>query len=219
MNGTIKSLAAWVLVCTASWSAQAQDIQGDALAGSHKNALCIGCHGIRGFHTAFPETYQVPKLSGQSAKYIVTALHAYQSGQRKHPSMRTMANALSAQDMADLAAYYASTGTGATLPAAAQPGSVQAEALVAKGGCPACHGANFSKPVDPAYPKLAGQHADYLYMALRGYKQGDKPFSGRNQPIMAGVAKQFTDAELKVLADHVSRLPTELQTIQPSRFK
>lgn len=219
MYKRIQALATGVLACAAAWSVQAQDITGDALAGSHKNALCIGCHGIQGFHTAFPETYRVPKLSGQSAKYISTALQAYKSGQRKHPSMRTMAASLSPQDMADLAAYYASTGSGNRLSATAEPGPAEAEALVAKGGCPACHGVNFSKPVDPSYPKLAGQHADYLYIALRGYKHGDKPFSGRNQPIMAGVAKQFSDAELKVLADYVASLPTELQTIQPSRFK
>ena len=219
MNGTIRTLSAFALVCAASLPLQAQELKGDAFAGSQKNALCIGCHGIQGFHTAFPETYQVPKLSGQGAKYISTALHAYKSGQRKHPSMRTMANSLSEQDMADLAAYYASTGSGTTVAATPQPGSAAAEALVTKGGCPACHGVNFSKPVDPNYPKIAGQHGDYLYMALRGYKNGDKPFSGRNQPVMAGVAKLFTDAELKVLANYVSTLPGELQTVQPPRFK
>ena len=166
MNGTIRTLSAFALVCAASLPLQAQELKGDAFAGSQKNALCIGCHGIQGFHTAFPETYQVPKLSGQGAKYISTALHAYKSGQRKHPSMRTMANSLSEQDMADLAAYYASTGSGTTVAATPQPGSAAAEALVTKGGCPACHGVNFSKPVDPNYPKIAGQHGDYLYMAL-----------------------------------------------------
>ena len=56
----------------------------------------------------FPEVYSVPKIGGQHAAYIVKALQAYKSGERAHPSMRAIAAGLSDQDMADLAAYYAS---------------------------------------------------------------------------------------------------------------
>lgn len=70
--------------------------------------MCIGCHGIGGYKTAFPEVYSVPKLGGQHAAYIVKALQAYKSGERSHPSMKAIAAGLSDQDMADLAAYYAS---------------------------------------------------------------------------------------------------------------
>jgi cytochrome c553 len=198
---------------------QAQEIKGDASAGAHKNALCVGCHGIKGFHTAFPQTYRVPKLSGQGAGYMTAALNAYKSGERKHPSMRTLASSLSAQDIADLAAYYESTGLGTTLDTQAPPAPAKAADLLAKGACVSCHGANFSKPVSPAYPRIAGQHNDYLYVALRSYKTTDKSFVGRANPIMAGVAKQFSNAELKVLADYVASLPGELQTLQPVRFK
>lgn len=216
---TIKnSLMALVLGSLAAL-AQAQDVTGDAAAGSHKNALCIGCHGIKGFHTAFPETYRVPKLSGQSAKYMASALHAYKAGDRKHPSMRTLTTSLSEQDIADLAAYYESTGTGASLPPQLGAGPAQATELVTKGGCVGCHGPNLSKPIDPSYPKIAGQHADYVYLALRSYKDNSKPFLGRGNPIMGGIAKQFSNAELKVLADYVASLPGELQTVQPSRFR
>jgi cytochrome c553 len=213
---TVSSL---LLVCATTLSAQAQDIKGDALAGSHKNALCVGCHGIKGFHTAFPETHQVPKLSGQGARYISAALHAYKKGERKHPSMRTLASSLSEQDIADLAAYYESTGTGATLPTKATIGSPKASELVTKGGCASCHGENLSKPIDPTYPKIAGQHSDYLYVALKAYKTTDKAFIGRGHPLMGGIAKQFSNADLKVLAEYVSSLPSELQTVQPVRFK
>jgi len=215
----IKKIAPLLLTAVCSLPAVAQDVQGDALAGSRKNALCIGCHGIKGFHTAFPETHRVPKLSGQSAAYLSTALHAYKSGERKHPSMRTMASSLTEQDIADLAAYYESTGTGVTLPATAPEGSPAAAALVAKAGCTSCHGANFSKPISPTYPKIAGQHADYIYVALKAYKTTDKPLIGRSQPIMGGIAAQFSNAELKVLADYVGSLPGELRTIQRARVK
>ncbi|MDD5031181.1 MAG: c-type cytochrome [Rhodoferax sp.] len=215
----IKQIVPLLLLTSCALPVLAQDIQGDPLAGSRKNALCIGCHGIKGFHTAFPETHKVPKLSGQSAGYLSAALHAYRSGERKHPSMRTMATSLKEQDIADLAAYYESTGTGAAVPETAHEGSPAAAALVAKAGCTSCHGANFSKPISPTYPKIAGQHADYLYVALKAYKTTDKPLIGRSQPIMGGIAAQFSNAELKVLADYVGSLPGELQTIQRARVK
>ena len=73
--------------------------------------MCAGCHGIGGYKTVFPEVYSVPKIGGQHAAYIVKALQAYKSGERAHPSMRAIAAGLSDQDMADLAAYYASDST------------------------------------------------------------------------------------------------------------
>jgi len=192
--------------------------QGDAQAGSQKNALCVGCHGIKGYHTGFPEVYRVPMLSGQGAGYIVSALNDYKTGARKHPSMGTTALSLSAQDMADLGAYYESTGLTAETPAKAIDTSVGA-ALVEKGGCIACHGAGLAKPIAPTYPKIAGQHADYVYAALRAYKTENKPQIGRNNPIMGGVVKQFSDKELKEIARYVESLPTTMQTIQPNRFR
>ena len=80
---------------------------GDAAAGERKNAMCQGCHGIPGYRTAFPSVYNVPKLGGQHAGYVVKALQGYKSGERSHPTMRAIAADLSDQDMADLAAYYA----------------------------------------------------------------------------------------------------------------
>lgn len=96
-------------LATAVSFAIAADVVGNANAAKEKDkvAMCIGCHGIPGYKTAFPEVYQVPLLGGQSAKYIESALHAYKKGDRKHPSMRGIAASLSDQDIADLAAYYA----------------------------------------------------------------------------------------------------------------
>jgi len=79
---------------------------GDAAAGAKKNSMCICCHGIPDYHTAFPEVYRVPKLGGQHAAYIVKALQEYKAGNRSHPTMRAIAAGLSDKDMADLAAYY-----------------------------------------------------------------------------------------------------------------
>lgn len=80
-------------------------------AGAGPNvSMCIGCHGLAGYRTAYPEVYHVPKIAGQQAEYIVKALQAYKSGARRHPSMRGIAASLSDKDMAELAAYYAGGG-------------------------------------------------------------------------------------------------------------
>ena len=73
-------------------------------------SMCVGCHGIPGYKTAYPEVYHVPKLGGQSPAYLVNALKAYRSGERNHPSMRGIAASLSDKDMEELAAYYGGTG-------------------------------------------------------------------------------------------------------------
>ena len=72
----------------------------------------MGCHGVPGWKTAFPEVYHVPKLGGQHAAYIVTALKQYKSGERDHLTMRSIAADLSVKDMEDLAAYYSQAAGG-----------------------------------------------------------------------------------------------------------
>jgi cytochrome c553 len=84
---------------------------GDPVAGKAKTSMCIGCHGIGGYKTVFPEVYHVPKLGGQHAAYIVKALQEYKAEKRSHPSMRAIAAGLSDKDMADLGAYYAADST------------------------------------------------------------------------------------------------------------
>ena len=88
-------------------SAQAADVVGNAKAGQGKVAMCIGCHGIPEYRTAFPEVYRVPKLGGQNQQYLENALHAYKKGDRHFETMHAIAASLSDQDIADIAAYYA----------------------------------------------------------------------------------------------------------------
>lgn len=93
-------------LAVASLPAAAQGPAGNAEAAKNKVSMCIGCHGIAAYKTAFPEVYHVPKIGGQTPQYIVNALKAYKSGERSHPSMKGIAASLTEQDMADLAAYY-----------------------------------------------------------------------------------------------------------------
>lgn len=222
MNKLLSSLAIALVACVTLVSAQAQEVHGDAKMGAKKNATCIGCHGIVGYQASFPEVHKVPKISGQSAAYISSALNAYKKGDRKHPTMRGVAGSLSDQDIADLSAFYAASGVaeGAPALAAAPAATGDVAALVAKGNCVSCHGASFSAPIDPSYPRLAGQHGDYLFVALKSYKaDAANPQVGRSNAIMGGVAKQFSNAELKTIAGYVSSLPTDLKTVPESRFR
>src|SRR5438067_3382053 len=70
------------------------------------HAQCIGCHGIPGYKTAYPEVYHVPRIAGQQPGYIIAALKAYKAGDRSHPSMRGIAASLSEDEMKQLAEYY-----------------------------------------------------------------------------------------------------------------
>ena len=88
----------------------AQAITANPDAAVNKNAMCLGCHNIAGWRASFPETHKVPMIAGQSAKYIESALKAYRKGDRKHPTMRSVAESLTDQDIADLAAYYERAG-------------------------------------------------------------------------------------------------------------
>ena len=220
MNKTLTTLFALAVASVTALS-HAQEAKGDVEAGKQKIAMCIGCHGIPGYQASFPEVHKVPMISGQSAKYISAALVAYQKGERKHPTMRGIAESLSEKDIADVSAYYEQHGkTGAELSAKpAREPSVQVAELLKKGACVSCHGDNFAKPIDPSYPKIAGQHADYLFVALKSYKVEKNANVGRGNAIMGGVAKQFTNAELKALSNYISGLEGDLHTVPQSRFR
>jgi cytochrome c553 len=102
------SLLAILVSCAATGAAHAADAPkaGNAQAARDKISMCIGCHGIADYKTAFPEVYRVPMIAGQNAKYIENALHEYKTGARSHPTMDAIAGSLSDQDIADIAAYY-----------------------------------------------------------------------------------------------------------------
>ena len=194
----------------------------DVAAGQRKAAMCIGCHGIPGYQASFPEVHRVPMIAGQNAKYIAASLNAYKKGDRRHPSMRGLAGSLSDADIADLAAFYEQQGSSSVKPVSARtaPGpSPEVAALLTKGACASCHGTDYNKPIDPSYPKIAGQHADYLYVALKAYKVEGNPALGRANAIMAGQVKNFTRAELQAMARFIGSLPGDQKTVPDSRFR
>ena len=204
------------VLCTApAWSQVAA--RGEKIAH-----MCVGCHGIPGYKASVPEVHNVPKISGQNSAYIVASLNAYKKGERKHPSMTGIATSLTEQDMADLAAFYEQHGRSSLKPVADTPAvapSSEVAALLAKGACASCHGANYNKPVQGVYPKIAGQHADYLLVALRAYGIEGNPRIGRGNAIMSAQVKPFSRKELELMANYIASLPGDLQVVPESRFR
>ncbi len=115
LEKTMKKFLTMLTLAAGMTTLHAADLKGNALAARDKVAMCIGCHGIPGYRTAFPEVYHVPKLGGQNAQYIENALKEYAKGNRKFQTMHGIAASLSDQDIADIAAYY-SQQTAATPP-------------------------------------------------------------------------------------------------------
>ena len=220
LSKRLTSLAVIALATSLGHTAHAQDTANPA-AARQKVAMCIGCHGINGYQASFPEVHKVPKISGQNAKYIAAALTAYRKGERKHPTMKGIAAPMSDQDIADISAFYEANGKDLPAPTVAAPAvpSADVQALLTKGNCAACHGEGLNKPIDGTYPKIAGQHADYLYVALKAYKIDHNPQIGRSNAIMGTQARMFTNAELKLLANHVATLPGDLKTVPQSKFR
>jgi cytochrome c553 len=85
-------------------------LKGDAAKGKMLAYTCQGCHGITGYKNAYP-SYHVPRIGGQSAQYLASALNEYREGRRKHATMQAQAQSFSAQDIADIAAYLSTVKT------------------------------------------------------------------------------------------------------------
>jgi cytochrome c553 len=176
------------------------DLQGDALRGEVLGYTCLGCHGIDGYKNASP-AYHVPKLGGQTADYLEIALQGYRRGTRRHATMQAQAATLADQDIADLAAYFASwqgepeVGLGRSSPEAVAAGQQKSVA------CVPCHGTAGIADA-PQWPNLAGQHASYLRHALEQYRSG-----ARADVLMSPMIGALDDAALDSLAAFYSTQP------------
>ena len=99
----IKKILFALLLCLVSIHALAD---GDYEAGKIKAYTCTGCHGIVGYNNTYP-TYHVPRIGGQNKEYLVISLQAFKSGEREHKTMNLQAEALTDQDIEDIAVYLA----------------------------------------------------------------------------------------------------------------
>jgi len=177
---------------------------GDPARGKVLSDTCMGCHGIPGYRNAYP-MYRVPKLGGQTEAYIVISLQAYRDGTRKHPTMQAQGETLSDEEMADIAAYFASQGE-------PEEGELVTSGRAAAGKekiavCTACHGEAGISPA-PNWPNLAGQHKDYLQHSLRQYQSGD-----RQNAVMAGLVTTLSARDIADISAYYAA-QSGLYTIQ-----
>lgn len=181
-----------------SKAVQAQSETDEARGGEwpqlHK--VCLLCHGDTG--DSLNQRY--PDLAGQPAAYLVQQLQAYANGERAHPNMSPLAATLSAEEIAQLAAYFAAQPAVANI--TFQPDPAQREKgkkLVEQGGCAACHGADFSG--QGSFPRLAGQGFNYLVGQLRAYRSGTRRDPTGTMPAMTAA---LSDEDIEAMAQFLS---------------
>jgi cytochrome c553 len=192
-------LASWALAAEPAPAAKADPAKGEALSSS----VCVACHtndGSRGIPAN-------PILQGQHPDYLVKQLGEFKAGKRENPIMKGIASTLSESDMKNVAAFYAGKQAKpgfaknkdyATLAEKLYRGGAAERSLPA---CSGCHGPD-GAGIPGQYPRLSGQHADYVEAQLTAFRGGAR----HNSLPMTGVAAKLTDREIKALADYVTGL-------------
>ena len=160
-------------------------------------STCLGCHGVKSYGNIYP-SYRVPKLANQHKDYIVSALNAYKSGLRKHPTMQAHAMNLNDKEIEIIADYFSSIKSDSieNIQKINQEKGIKEIEEIAV--CVACHGKD-GISIAPSFPNIAGQHEDYIYHSLKAYKNGT-----RNNAIMLGIAAGLSDDQMKKLSKYYS---------------
>lgn len=178
---------------------------GDAAAGQAKTAVCAACHSADGNSVVG----NFPKLAGQGEKYLLKQLSDIKSGARMVPEMTGLLSNLNDQDLADIAAYFASKNVALGQAAAEEVelGQKIWRAGVADKGvaaCTACHGPTGQGIDSAAYPSLSGQHAQYVESTLNKFSKGER----NNDPaaMMRDIASKLNAEEMKAVAQYVQGL-------------
>jgi cytochrome c553 len=192
-----------VVLALAAGIAQAA---GNAEAGQQKAAPCAACHGLDG-NSPNPVW---PKLAGQHASYIQAQIADFKAGSRQDPLMSPQAALLATeQDVADVAAYFASQqqhGGTAQADAVAVGESLYRGGNMASGvaACSGCHGpAGMGNPL-AKFPRISGQHADYIAKALKDFRAGNR--ANDVNGMMRGVAARLTDNDIAAVSQYVQGL-------------
>jgi cytochrome c553 len=178
----------------------------DLEAGRALAAACAECHGPEGIS----ETPEVPHLAGQHAAYLVTTMSAYRTGVRTQEIMRGVAAELGVQDIANIAAYFASldrftyaaeaTGGGEPAAAGASEAKVLEAVMEATTPCASCHEED-GNSTEPGTPGVAGQSAQYIETAMRAYRDG-----GRSEEVMQAFAAELSDPDIELMAGYYASI-------------
>lgn len=183
---------------------------GNAETGKTHTLVCGACHGADG-NSAAP----FPKLAGQGEKYLIKQMMDIRDGARPVVTMTGQLNAKTDQDIADIAAYYASqtASIGRTDPELLALGKKVYRAGVAErnvAACSACHSPTGSGNAPAGYPALSGQHSQYIADQLRAYRKGKEDPAGRTNDgdaqIMRTTAFGLSDKEIEAVSSYISGL-------------
>ena len=183
----------------------AHAVGGNVAAGQAKAGICAGCHGADGNGGADPLW---PKLAGQDPDYIAKQLTDFKSGARKDPIMSGMAAPLSATDMKNMGAYFASLK--------AKPGAARDVQLAKQGekifrggnakmgvsACMSCHGPS-GHGIPPRFPKVSGQNSAYIQKQLLAFKAGNRANDGET---MTRTAFRMSEQEIKAVSEYMAGL-------------
>lgn len=178
---------------------------GDPAKGKTLSPTCAACHSVDG-NSINPVW---PKLAGQHAEYLVKQLQDFKDGKRVNAQMAPMVASLDKQDMADLAAYFASQKI---KPGSAKPELIEAGQKIYRAGdaqagipaCMACHGPAGSGNQAARYPSIAGQHAEYTAIQLKAFKSEERNNDENN--VMRSIARPMTNAQIEAVSEYIQGL-------------
>jgi len=198
-------IAATVVALISVTPAVAADFGDPTKAQPIASQICAACHGADG-NSPLPIN---PSLAGQHPEYLFRQLNEFKSGSRNNAVMMGMAAGLSTEDMRNLAAYYAAQKPNET--AAKDKELVAQGRMLFRGGnvasgvaaCAGCHSPN-GAGIPSQYPRLAGQHPEYLVAQLKAFRAGERANSSSN--MMRAVAARLTDKEIAAVAEYLSGL-------------
>lgn len=183
---------------------------GDPDAGKAQAAPCAACHGQDGASPIAP-TY--PVLAGQNEKYLLRQLEMIQSGERQVQLMAGQLTGKSEQDLADLAAYYASlpdkvVATDADEETLDLAEGIYRGGIIEKGvaACSSCHAPSGNGNGPAGFPDVGGQPNDYVVAQLTAYREGQRATDEAYGGMMRGVASRLTDTEIEALAAYLRGL-------------
>lgn len=179
---------------------------GDAAAGQAKVAVCAGCHGADG-NSAAPN---FPKLAGQGDRYLLKQMQDIKSGNRQVLEMTGILTNVSDQDMADIAAYFASQSMSV---GAADPEKLELGQALFRGGklpegmpaCTGCHAPNGAGNAAAGFPHLGGQHAQYVAKQLTDFREGARTNDGDTMPMRA-VAAKLSNKDIEAISSYIQGL-------------
>ena len=185
-------------------SAMGAHAAGDATKGAAiATTVCVACHAADG-NSIMPAN---PKLAGQHPEYITKQLKNFKAGTRANPVMGPMASTLSDEDVAHLRDYFGAQAQKGGSAKSNGPGSegekIYRGGIAAKGvpACAACHAPN-GAGIPVQFPRLAGQHAEYVTNQLKAFRSGERA----NAPMMKTIAAKISDQEIAAVADYIQGL-------------